>query len=234
MNALYVPETPYLFVLYENGRAVFQRAERGSDRRWIRRYRTALLSTEEMEELRQAVEPSGLVDLAKKYNLLPEASDLSWITLSVGAPWLASVKEVSVRGFLEPKEIASFRQPPPPPAFSRAYDALVSARFSNEAGWEPEAFRVLVSKRTAKTNPRNATCVMPSDWLREVCSPSAWPGWSSCAWLAEGRRLIAIQELKERCDSEVSFHDQEVGVSIRVVMPHERGSERLGGTPRQD
>jgi len=60
------------------------------------------------------------------------------------------------------------------------------------------------------------------------------PGGSDCVWLAEGRRLGAIQELAERCRSRVSFRDERIGVSIALAMPHEDVLDLSVWTSRPD
>jgi len=115
-----VSESPYLFVLYENGRAAYRRPEHGPGRGWIWRYVTAILSPAEMEKLRQAVDPAGVRALEESYDMLPLASDLGSTTLTVGPPWLEPSYAVSIRGFMDSRDIARNQQPPLPAPIARA------------------------------------------------------------------------------------------------------------------
>jgi hypothetical protein len=218
-DAMSVQESPYLFVLYENRRAVFVRAERASDGRWSRWYRTALLSTAEIEGLRQALEPSELFALAPEYDLLPGVSDLGWTTLRVGPPWLTSVDAVSVRGFLEPDEITQFHQTPPPPPFARAIHALRSVRFSDDTPYEVRELRLAsISPIWTWDAPSDEQCVLPADWLTARVSDTA--GWGR-RWLVEGSRVADVEDVLTRCRRSVVFQGEHVHVSERVPMPHE-------------
>lgn len=234
-NALFISQSAYDFVLYENGRAVYLRWEAGppGGRRRVGRYYTARLSRSDMDRLRRRLDPAGIRSLDPSYDLLPMIADLGWTTVRFGPPWVDSERSVSVRGFLDPEEAARMKQPPPPAVLGRAYEAWRSARFPGEREWEPAELGVSLDTRPDEVSPTGPECVLPSEWLREVCRPSGWPGWSACAWIAEGRRLRAIQELIERCRS-VSFRDTRVGLSIQLAMPHEDVLQQVSWKSRPD